>query len=204
MALQDEVSVRLEGQILLEVAGQGDERALLAGEQSAVGVRFRRLRGGEVDAVQREPLLQLALLGRRRDRDLRGGVSFSAAAIADVAGDGVSARRGAGGIELRDRAGTADNYPARFVTVGELVIVGVAGVRSDGGALTDGDGGRVRRAGDGGRGIGLLLHREIGGCIRGSAAPIVDGDRDGVSTFFYTAGIPVNLRTAAFNTAAGG
>src|SRR5262249_8375592 len=155
-----------------------------------------RLRGGEVDAVEREPLLQLALFGRRRDRNLRGCVGFAAPAIADVAGDGVSARSRAGGIELRIGAGSADLAAARFIAVGELVVVGVARGRCDGGALADGDRGRVGGAGDGGGRVGLLLDRDVGGGISGATASIVDGDRDGVSAFFDAVGVPANFRAA--------
>src|SRR5262249_20304363 len=157
-----------------------------------------RLRGGEVDAVEREPLLQLTLFGRRSDRDLRGCVGFAAPAIADVAGDGVSAGSRAGGVELSIGAGAADLAAARFVAVGELVVVGVAGGRCDGGALADGDRGRVCSAGDGGGRVGLLLDRDVGGGVGGAAASIVDSDRDGVTSFFDAVGIPVNFRAAAF------
>src|SRR6266571_635337 len=101
MALQDQVSIRLEGQILFEIACQGEQGRLLAGEQAggywAVG---QRLSGGEVNTMQREPLFKLRLFLGLLHRDLRSGVAFTAVAVASRAGDGVSAGSNARGIEL--------------------------------------------------------------------------------------------------------
>src|ERR1051326_648599 len=101
MALQDQVSIRLERQILLEIARERQQRRLLAGEQAA-GDRAvdSWLSSGEINAMQGKPLLKLRLFNSRLYRDLRGGMAFAAVAVTGRAIDGVSARRGAGGIEL--------------------------------------------------------------------------------------------------------
>src|SRR5205814_3324748 len=140
---KDQVGFRLEGKILLEVAGEGNQRVLLAGQQSAVGISHRGLRRGEVDAVQRESLLQLYLLLGRSGclyDDLRGCIRLTTMAITYVAVHGISSRRDAGGIELYVGARACYLAAACRVAIGERIIVRVTGIGCDAGALTHGDG----------------------------------------------------------------
>src|SRR4051812_24670672 len=101
MALQDQVSVRLVGQIFLEVTGESEQGRLLAGEQTA-GNRavLRRLSGREVNAVQREALFKLLLLNCRLYGNLRCSVIFTAATVTHMARNGVISRSKTFGIEL--------------------------------------------------------------------------------------------------------
>ena len=85
MALQRQASIWLVNQILLEVAGQLDQGAFLAGQQSAVGVLDRRLGGWEVNAVQSQPDFQLDLLRRFLDFHFSSGVGRAAMPIIGVA-----------------------------------------------------------------------------------------------------------------------
>ncbi len=159
MALQDQVSIRFESQILLEVAGKGKQGPLLAGQQPAgYGTILSGLCGGEVNAVQREPLFKLRLFLGLLYRDLRSGMGLTAAAVAGRAGDGVCAGSDAGGIKLNAGAGASYAAAAGCVAIGQRVIVSVRCLGCNGGLLADGDSGRVRVAGrDNGRCVGLLF-----------------------------------------------
>ena len=128
MALQDQVSIRLEGQILLEVAREGEQCRLLAGEQAAGdGTVLSGLSGGEVNAMQREALFKLLLFNCRLHGDLGGCVSFTTAAVAHVAGDCVISRSKTFGIELSSGACACYVAATSFIAIRQLVIVRVSG-----------------------------------------------------------------------------
>ena len=197
----------MKARYFLKSPARVTQRGLLAGEQSAVGIGDRGLRGGEVDAVQGEPLLQLDLFLWRSGAlygDLRGCVFLAAAAVTHVAGNGICAGSNAGGIELNVGAGAGNAATAGGVAVSQLVIVRITGGGGDAGALADGDGGRIGSARDRRRRVGLLFNFEIGGSVGGAAAAIVNGDGGGVCADLDAIGVPANFSAGAFDAAAGG
>src|SRR5690348_3890802 len=189
MALQDEVSIRTERQILGKVGRQSSESVLLAGQQSTVRIRSRRLSSGEVDAVQRETSFKSLLLSRRLHFNVCSAIGRATFAVIGVAGDGVMAGLKASGIKLGLRSGARHFASAGCPGVSELVIIGIIAGGGEIYRLSGGDGLRSGSAAYGGRAIGLRFYGDISGCAGGSTLSIVNLDCSGACAGSDTGGV---------------
>src|SRR5579864_1061404 len=167
MAFQNQFSVRLALQIFHEVAGQGEQRLLLAEHQATLGIRWRGLGGREIDAVQGEPAFQFLDLGRRWRRfngHLGGGRTVQAARVGAGSADRDRSRGSAGGVQT-GRVAAAGNGAAGGSPTGHahLHVVRTLAVAADAGRSTRRHRSRAGGATHGGWILGRLLDHKAGG-----------------------------------------
>ena len=132
---KDQMGRRAILQILLVIGGQGVQRAGLAGQQPARGLGFGGLRRRKVNAVQRELRFELFHLRWFLDLHVAGSVGGSPMSVIDRALHRVGAGLQAGGIELHVRTSSGNLTARSRIAVGQRVVVRVAAVASDCGAL---------------------------------------------------------------------
>ena len=203
VALENQVSVRFVLQILLEVARQCIERRSLAWGQATTGLRHRRLRRREVNAVQCQLGFQLLDLRWLLHVHIAGSISAGAAAVIHGALHAVAPRLETCRIKLHIGAAAYDLSARRRVAVGQRIVVRVAAVASDAGMLArqngaalDGECGRRRM-------IGLFIHFDVRGARRRPALTVIHLYAHGVGASSHAGRIPARLRTRAFYRAAG-
>src|SRR5713101_4522674 len=169
VAFENQVGVGFKRRILLVVARQLIQGRLLAGQQPSRGFRHGGLGGREVDAVQRQLGFQLLDLRGLLDFHVAGSIGGAAAAVVHHALHAVAPRLQARGIKLHIRAAPHDLSAGRRVAVGQRIVVGVAAVASDPGALARQNRAALDGERRGRRTIGLFLHLDVRRASRGSA-----------------------------------
>src|SRR6266478_2609232 len=135
VTLENQVSVRFVLQILLEVARQCIERRSLAWGQATTGLRHRRLRRREVNAVQCQLGFQLLDLRWLLHVHIAGSISAGAAAVIHGALHAVAPGLETCRIKLHIGAAAHDLSARRRVAVGQRIVVRVTAVASDAGML---------------------------------------------------------------------
>src|SRR5271155_1734833 len=161
MAAENQMGVRPEGEISLEVFRQLYQDLLLAADQSAGGIGYRRPGRRKIDAVERESRFKFHHLWWHRwflHLDSQLAVSGAATAVVYMAHHGIAPRTQTSGFKPHGGIPSADSAATGLPGVGQRIVVRIASVGSNLHHLTGCHGITILIAAYRGGWIGLRFH----------------------------------------------
>src|SRR6266576_1308303 len=202
MAFENQAGVWPVFQILEKVARQHIERRCLAGLQSSHGLRHGGLQRRKIDAVQRQLGFQLLDLRGLLHFHVAGSIGGAAAAVVHRALHGVAPGLKAGGIKLHIRAAPHDLSARCRVAIGQRIVVRVAAVASDAGALARQNRAALDGERRGRRMIGLFFDLDVRRAGGRPALAVIHFYGDSVGTNANARRIPARFRARTIYCAA--